>query len=88
MNTMKLNVDFSELMLATSQMHGLKSLAEQLLKQAADMDQAVKIIELFSHANNGTITYGSDHQIVVVVGDEKITVFAAVEGGTKFYFES
>lgn len=74
---MKLNISFSDLNIAASQMNGIRALAHELESQKVSNEQGQNKLREFVTANNGDIqglTFSANGESVRVLGTENFKV--------------
>lgn len=85
---MQLNVDLSELQLATSQMHGLNGLLYELRKQKLSYQNGLsRAIEFVNH-NGGNVIELPDNQTKLTLGNDQAICFRPYADIDLFYYES
>jgi len=85
---MKLNVDFSELQLATSKMLGLPGLLAELRKQKFNYKTGLSKAVEFVNDNGGNVIDLPDNNTKLVIGDDEAICFHPYPDVDLFYYEN
>ncbi|NQZ49317.1 MAG: hypothetical protein HRT95_03740 [Moritella sp.] len=83
---MKLNVDLSELHIASAKMQGLDTFLTELRNQKLCFSKGLEIASKFVEKNGGEVTVIAEGTLLRLLGDEA-TCFQPYDDINLFYFE-